>query len=1280
MASESQDLSISKLQSLQRTLASRGKSLRARGIRGKADEAAEKELKFRRDVGLGDGMDKDAKQMAETATGKSHDANSFSKAQNHGEARAPSGTTSISSESEAGRKQIAAPVTPARENGANKLLSNAEINREMKNASNNGGADASSQAPVKSNAVLGLHSSLSVQSTKPLMSQRDVEGRTRRSVHSSTSEGLEQLTWKLSNITVSRGEGRLPWKQERIDAKDLAVFKDYQLPLLESFTTDKAFISSDGALPRRSRFRRENKRNSASWRKVNRESARKLSQGPNRVVANTFAGSASGKHGKAILKVPDCATFVCTRSVPESVQVLSQRFSHLVKEMQIPKENILVVTISNKNATNIKQEVGKLLGGDDQFEAALPVRTFHSMCLGVLRMYGEEIGLHSDFDICGALGSKELLTSAIRTVTGLRSNSKEAVRYRDLVTQIKHEMNGELRESWIPATYSTVQAIRETYDNALREKNQIDFNDVVIHTYRLFQERPDIVEEMHKLHKHVLVDAWQGAHPMHSAITSAFNGGNDNLFIVSDSDRSVFKPDAVSKSSSSTDVAVSSDNSEETNQQATTKSILENLNPRQRDAVVADPSRACLVMAGPGSGKTRVLTHRFAYLVKEHKVPSSRVLAVTFTNKAANEMKERIEALVGHDLDRHSLLSIGTFHSVCLKFLRLYGDHIGLVKGFSVCDTSDSRSVISRILKNVSDESPSRQTIGIQRDMVSKLKNDIDGVLRKQWAPFIYRRTQELREKYDEDLKRMNLLDFDDLLLFTRRVLQEHPEVLDELCDHYQQVLVDEWQDTNGMQFEIVSLLASKRKNLFVVGDTDQSIYKFRGADVKNVRRFHHKFKNALQISLDQNYRSTQCIVKAAQAVIAKNPRAKGNAMITENDVGRKLQLHGVLTTPSEASFVATTVSSLLREAVVGSYSEIGVLYRTNAQSRAFEQRFISQGIPYRLHSGVRFFERQEVKDIVSYMKVIANVDDDVAFRRIVNKPARGIGPKTLESIERFAEQNKCSMADALFIVFGKVQAGELQLESIGLKTAGAKRLAAFYNLLYELRKHAHDIALASEDSSEEDEKALGDALSNVGALVSRIVESTRYGEYLALLSENEKQKSPAGRDDKNTERMDNIDELRRYAGMFSNVGEFLDNVALVTESDRKAAVPSENGRVSMMTIHGGKGLEFPVVFIVGAEDNLLPIKRATTDEDVQEERRLFYVGMTRAQKLLYISWRRVETYMKRGKVTALTELLRSRFVDEIPSALTDTVFEYRDFEPGKGDAELQMAREPLVQ
>ncbi len=452
--------------------------------------------------------------------------------------------------------------------------------------------------------------------------------------------------------------------------------------------------------------------------------------------------------------------------------------------------------------------------------------------------------------------------------------------------------------------------------------------------------------------------------------------------------------------------------------------ILGALNPQQVTAVTSDANKACLVLAGPGSGKTRVLTHRAAFLVRQYNLQPYRILAVTFTNKAAEEMKNRLQKLLMRgpgdepwsSLEKSDFM-VGTFHSICARFLRVYGSAIGIDPNFQICDSSDARQVVQLVMKAAVGSAPSDSVankVSSITAMISKLKNNGEAEMEERMPPHFYREVTQYRALYDKKLRDMNQLDFDDLLLETRRMLDESPEVLQELQNRYLHILVDEWQDTNAVQFDIVTTLAKQHGNLFVVGDADQSIYKFRGADIRNVTRFTEVFPDALTVALEENYRSTGCIVNSAQAVIEGNSGRPNKPMRTSNPFGSPVVVCRASDGRAEASYIVSRIKELLRTKKIKSLAEVAVLYRMNAQSRLVEEAFINASMPYRLVAGTRFYDRQEVKDILSYVRLLVNPVDDMALLRAINTPPRGIGKKTVEVLEEMASSQGVSILQAL--------------------------------------------------------------------------------------------------------------------------------------------------------------------------------------------------------------------------------------------------------------------------
>lgn len=680
--------------------------------------------------------------------------------------------------------------------------------------------------------------------------------------------------------------------------------------------------------------------------------------------------------------------------------------------------------------------------------------------------------------------------------------------------------------------------------------------------------------------------------------------------------------------------------------------ILESLNEYQRHAVISDPNQACLVLAGPGSGKTRVLTHRVAYLVKKHNVSPYRILAVTFTNKAAEEMKKRVAELLGIKFspawaqDGGPRLALGTFHSISARILRKHGSETGITSDFVICDTSDTRQLISRLLKNEQGSTPDYSSISEAVAAISKLKNDRDGQLEKFWPRRVWRRINELRNLYDKELRAMNHLDFDDLLLETKKLLQTSERVRGTLQETYEHVLVDEWQDTNHVQFDIVSLLSAKHENLFVVGDADQSIYKFRGADSGNLERFMEEFPNAAKIALEENYRSSGCIVAAAQAVIEGNTDRPSKKMTTVNDFGAKVILRETLDDRQESQYVVSTVKSLLRENSLRSYSDVAILYRTNAQSRLIEEAFIQNDIPYRLLSGTKFYDRQEIRDLVAYLRVLSNPADDTAFRRIVNTPPRGIGKKTQEEFEQFCLERQVPLVLGLSELLKLYTNGDVSDGAIGMGRAATQKLAGFADMLSKLQKRSESFLSDEEPSPGSD---------CVDTLLTAIIEEVGYRDYV-----EKREGNGSAASEKVLERLGNIEELVRASSRFSSLHRYLEGVTLMVDTMHKGAGNADNGSsdrasASLMTLHGGKGLEFGAVFIIGAEDSVIPISRGAKG-DIEEERRLLYVGMTRAKEHLQITWRAKKLVLQGGKAFSRESSGPSRFLDDIPAELVTRI------------------------
>lgn len=639
-------------------------------------------------------------------------------------------------------------------------------------------------------------------------------------------------------------------------------------------------------------------------------------------------------------------------------------------------------------------------------------------------------------------------------------------------------------------------------------------------------------------------------------------------------------------------------------------SIYDTLNKEQKEAVFHTEG-PLLLLAGAGSGKTRCLTHRIAYLIDEMGVKPWNILAITFTNKAAGEMRERVNQLVDYGADQ---VWVSTFHSMCVRILRRHIDRIGFANEFTIYDTDDQKTVMKNICKRLDVNTKiykERALLGA----ISSAKDELISVseyalnaandMNQRTYAMVYR-------EYQETLQKNNALDFDDLIVKTVELFKSCPEILDSYQERFRYIMVDEYQDTNTAQFELVRLLAQKNRNLCVVGDDDQSIYKFRGANIRNILDFEKYFPEAKVIKLEQNYRSTQSILDAANAVISNNERRKDKALWTERGSGELVHFRQFDNAYEEAEYIADDVCRKVRKQGA-QYKDFAVLYRTNAQARLLEERMIMEGVPYNVVGGTNFYARAEIKDILAYLKTIDNGRDDVAVRRIINIPKRGIGAVTVEKIEDYAQMRDVSLYDAM----------EMADEIMSLGKTAAK-IRPFVQLIRELRKASSELTIAE--------------------LIQKIVEKIQYAQYL---QDND--------DESAEDRIANVDELITKAVAYqemhdeANLTEFLAEVALVADIDK---VEDDDNRVLLMTLHSAKGLEFPYVYLVGMEDGLFPGQSAiwTNDqEDIEEERRLAYVGITRAMNDLTLTCAR--SRMIRGE-TQYNPV--SRFVREIPEELLD--------------------------
>ena len=636
---------------------------------------------------------------------------------------------------------------------------------------------------------------------------------------------------------------------------------------------------------------------------------------------------------------------------------------------------------------------------------------------------------------------------------------------------------------------------------------------------------------------------------------------------------------------------------------------LSQLNEMQRKAVRTTEGPV-LLLAGAGSGKTRVLTCRIAYLIESCGVDPYHILAITFTNKAAGEMRERVDAAVGSQAGR---VWVSTFHSACVRILRVYGSRLGYTSSFSIYDTDDEKACLREICKRLQIDTKKLSEKTIMREMSGAKDQLIDPAEYARMAGSDYHKSQiaKVYAEYENQLKKNNAMDFDDLIMKTVELFHKEPKVLESYQNRFQYIMVDEYQDTNTSQFRLVSLLAGRYKNLCVVGDDDQSIYRFRGANIYNILNFEDTYPGAAVIRLEQNYRSTQTILDAANAVIAHNTERKPKKLWTQNAKGDKVHLTVYPDGRAEAAGVAKQIRGLAGDG--WTYNDIAILYRTNAQSRALEERFVTEGIPYRIFGGVNFYARREIKDILAYLKALDNPDDEQAVRRIINVPKRGIGDTTLSKISGYSVANGISFWDAL----------RKAREIPGIAARTSARTDEFVQMMDELKDYA-------------DSHPVRDIIDEV---------ITRSGYLIAEQQNDTKEEYESHKE--------NLNELMTKAAVFDaeesepSLSGFLQEVSLVADIDQlDESLPT----VTMMTLHSAKGLEFPCVFITGMEEGLFPSYMSIVSDDpkaVEEERRLCYVGITRAKKLLFLSAAKMR--MIRGE-TQYNKI--SRFLKEIPKNL----------------------------
>ena len=637
------------------------------------------------------------------------------------------------------------------------------------------------------------------------------------------------------------------------------------------------------------------------------------------------------------------------------------------------------------------------------------------------------------------------------------------------------------------------------------------------------------------------------------------------------------------------------------------------LNGMKQAEAVKTTEGPLLIMAGAGSGKTRVLTHRIAYLIDEKFVNPWNILAITFTNKAAREMRERAMALNPATADT----LIATFHSMCVRILRRDADHIGYNRNFTIVDPGEQRTLMKRILKNLNLD-PKKWNERAILGTISNAKNDLlDEVAYENQAGDMYTQiVAKCYKAYQAELRQSEAMDFDDLIMLTLRLFDQNPDVLAYYQQRYQYIHVDEYQDTNHAQYQLVKLLASRFKNICVVGDADQSIYGWRGADMQNILDFEKDYPEAKVVMLEENYRSTKKILQAANAVINNNRNRRPKKLWTQNTDGEQIVYYRARDEREEAVFVASTIDNIVREQGKN-FKDFAVLYRTNAQSRTIEEALLKSNIPYTMVGGTKFYSRKEIRDVISYLNVIANTADNISYERIVNEPKRGVGPGTLEKIRDFANLQNMSLLDA---------SANIMLS--GVKGKAAQAVWDLANLLMNLRTDLDKYSVTELVETVLDKTGYLDALRVQNTLESQArIENIE--EFLTVTKNFDENQDDAPEDESG------IDKLSR----------FLNDLALIADTDDGDA---ETAEVTLMTLHAAKGLEFPIVFLIGMEEGVFPLSRAAEDQDeLEEERRLAYVGITRAEQLLFVTNANTRTLF--GKTSYNRP---SRFIREIDDEL----------------------------
>ncbi|WP_165981070.1 DNA helicase PcrA [Macrococcus lamae] len=637
--------------------------------------------------------------------------------------------------------------------------------------------------------------------------------------------------------------------------------------------------------------------------------------------------------------------------------------------------------------------------------------------------------------------------------------------------------------------------------------------------------------------------------------------------------------------------------------------LLNRMNDEQRAAVQATEG-PLLIMAGAGSGKTRVLTHRIAYLIREKSVNPYNILAITFTNKAAKEMKERVEQLIGAEAEA---VWISTFHSMCVRILRRDIDRIGIERNFTILDPTDQRSVMKEVLKqeNLDPKKYEPRSILAQ---ISNLKNELKSAddADREANDFMSLTVAKAYKRYQNILLKNHALDFDDLIMTTIQLFERVPEALEYYQNKFQYIHVDEYQDTNRAQYLLVKMLAEKFENLCVVGDSDQSIYGWRGADIYNILSFEEDYKNARTIFLERNYRSTKNILHAANEVIRNNTERKPKALWTDNDDGSKIQYFKAQSERHEAEYIVSEIQKKQRDDY--KLSDMAILYRTNAQSRVLEETLLKSNINYTMVGGTKFYDRKEIKDILSYLRLVANSNEDISFTRVINTPKRGVGPGALDKIAAYATANELSYFDAL-----------AEVDFIGLPRKTTETLVQFYDMMDGFMKQQEFLSITE--------------------LVEQIMEKTGYTDMLKADRSLEAQS-----------RLENLEEFLSVPTDYEKMTpieeqslvNFLTDLSLVSDVD-KADLGTG---ITLMTMHSAKGLEFKVVFIAGLEETIFPHSRSLADEsEMEEERRLMYVAITRAEEHLHMTHADSRTLFGRSQANR-----KSRFLDEIPADLLDGV------------------------